>query len=226
MSHDVVIVGAGPNGLLMASELALAGVDAVVLERLPERSAQPKANGVVGRVVEALDRRGIYELFSGQEGPPRPAQRFMFGALPLDLTRLPGHSVHALPIPQRRMEELLEERAAALGVRIRRGNEVTAIHQTPDTVTIDVVGPTGPYRLDARYLVAADGGTSAIRKQLGIEFPGITDAPATSASQRPWPRRRPASWTCPASGGSRPRRSCAPRPGCSRTGCSNPASTA
>jgi 2-polyprenyl-6-methoxyphenol hydroxylase-like FAD-dependent oxidoreductase len=175
MSYDVVIVGAGPNGLLMASELALAGVDAVVLERLPEPSTQPKANGLVGRVVEALDRRGVYQLFSGHDGPPRPAQRFVFGALPLDLTRLPDHSVHALPIPQRRMEELLAERAGALGVRIRRGHEVTAIRQTPDTVTVDVLGPTGPHRLDTRYLVAADGGTSAIRKQLGIEFPGITD---------------------------------------------------
>jgi 2-polyprenyl-6-methoxyphenol hydroxylase-like FAD-dependent oxidoreductase len=175
MSHDVVIVGAGPNGLLMASELALAGVEAVVLERLPEPSTQPKANGLVGRVVEALDRRAVYQLFSGQDAPPRPAPRFMFGALPLDLTRLPDHALHALPIPQRRMEELLAERAGALGIPIRRGHEVTAIHQTPDTVTVDVLGPTGPYRLDTRYLVAADGGTSAIRKQLGIGFPGITD---------------------------------------------------
>jgi 2-polyprenyl-6-methoxyphenol hydroxylase-like FAD-dependent oxidoreductase len=175
MPYDVVIVGAGPNGLLMASELALAGVDAVVLERLPEPSTQPKANGMVGRVVEALDRRGVYQLFSGQDGPPRPAPRFMFGALPLDLARLPGHSVHALPIPQRRMEELLGERAGALGVPIRRGHEVTTIVQSPDAVTVDVLGPTGPYRLDTRYLVAADGGTSAVRRQLGIGFPGITD---------------------------------------------------
>ena len=175
MSHDVAIVGAGPNGLLMAGELALAGVDAVVLERLPEPPAQPKANGLVGRIVEALDRRGVYQLFSGQDGPPLPAPAFMFGALPLALTRLPDHSVHALPIPQRRMEELLTERAAALGVGIRRGHEVTAVGQTPDSVTVDVLGPDGPHRLEARYLVAADGGTSGIRKQLGIGFPGITD---------------------------------------------------
>ena len=175
MPYDVVIVGAGPNGLLMGSELALAGVGAVVLERLPEPAVRPKANGLVGRIVEALDRRDVYQLFSGQDGPPRPAPAFMFGALPLDLTRLPDHSVHALPIPQRRMEELLAERAGALGVEIRRGHDVTEIHQSPDTVTVAVIGPAGPYRLEARYLVAADGGTSAIRKQLGIEFPGITD---------------------------------------------------
>jgi 2-polyprenyl-6-methoxyphenol hydroxylase-like FAD-dependent oxidoreductase len=175
MSHDVVIVGAGPNGLLMAGELALAGVDAVVLERLPEPSGKPKANGLVGRVVEALDRRGVYQLFSDDDGPPRPVPRFMFGAIPLDLTPLPDHALYALPIPQRRMEEMLETRAVELGVRIRRGHEVTAVHQTPDAVNVDVLGPEGPYRLDARYLVAADGGTSAVRKQLGIGFPGITD---------------------------------------------------
>jgi 2-polyprenyl-6-methoxyphenol hydroxylase-like FAD-dependent oxidoreductase len=175
MSHDVVIVGAGPNGLLMASELALAGVHAVVLDRLPAPSSRPKANGLVGQVVEALDRRGLYELFSGHDGPPRPAPRFMFGALPMELTQFPDHSLHALPIPQRRLEELLAERAHALGVRIRRGHDMTAVVQSADTVTVDVLGPTGPYRLDTRYLVAADGGTSAVRRQLGIGFPGITD---------------------------------------------------
>ena len=184
MSPDVVIVGAGPNGLLMASELALAGVDAVVLERLTERSAKPKANGLVGRVVEALDRRGIYEQFSGHAGPPRPVPRFVFGAIPLELTALPDHPLHALGIPQRRMEELLEERASGLGVAVRRGHEVTGVHQSPDSVALDVVGPDGPYRLDARYVVAADGGASAIRKQLGIGFPGTTDNGFVSRSGR------------------------------------------
>jgi 2-polyprenyl-6-methoxyphenol hydroxylase-like FAD-dependent oxidoreductase len=182
MSHDVVIVGAGPNGLLMAIELALAGVDTVVLERLPEPSSRPKANGLVGRVVEALDRRGIYELFSGHDGPPHPVPQFIFGAIPLDLTSLQDHSLHALGIPQRRMEELLAERAGELGVAIRRGHEVTAVHQTLDAVSVEVRGPSGSYRLDARYLVAADGGTSAIRKQLDVGFPGTTDTGFVSRS--------------------------------------------
>jgi 2-polyprenyl-6-methoxyphenol hydroxylase-like FAD-dependent oxidoreductase len=184
MSPDVLIVGAGPNGLLMASELALAGVDALVLERLAEPATSPKANGLVGRVVEALDRRGIYQLFSGHDGPPRPVPRFIFGAIPLELSALPGHALHALGIPQRRMEELLAKRVDELGVAVRRGHEVTTVHQTPDSVTVDVLGPAGPYRLDARYLVAADGGTSAIRNQLGIGFPGITDTGFVSRSGR------------------------------------------
>ena len=81
MTTDVVIAGGGPNGLLMACELALAGVRVVVLERLPERATAPKANGLVGRVVQALDYRGLYERFSGRGGPPLPAPGFQFGAL-------------------------------------------------------------------------------------------------------------------------------------------------
>ena len=205
MSHDVVIVGAGPNGLLMAGELALAGVGAVVLERLPEPSTQPKANGLVGRVVEALDRRGIYELFSGHDGAPRPVPRFPFGAIPLDLAPIPDHSLYALPIPQRRMEDLLAQRARALGVEIRRGHEVTALHETAGTVTVDVLGPAGPYRLDARTwwprtVVRATSASSSASGSPGSPTTGSSLAPATSASPRPWPRRRPASWTCPTSG--------------------------
>jgi 2-polyprenyl-6-methoxyphenol hydroxylase-like FAD-dependent oxidoreductase len=175
MIHDVVIVGAGPNGLLMAGELALAGVKPIVLERRLEPTDEPRANGLVGRVVEALDRRGIYQLFSGQDGPPRPVPQFAFGAIPLDLSALSGHALYALPIPQRRMEELLARRAADLGVPIRRGHEVTAVDQTADAVTVEVTGSEGRYELAARFLVAADGGTSGVRKQLGIGFPGITD---------------------------------------------------
>jgi 2-polyprenyl-6-methoxyphenol hydroxylase-like FAD-dependent oxidoreductase len=173
--HDVVIVGAGPNGLLLAGELAMAGLDPVVLERLPEPSARPKANGLVGRVVQALDQRGLYTLFSGQSGPPQPVPRFAFGALPLDLSGQPDHALYALAIPQRRLEELLAQRAAELGVAVRRSHEVTAVRQTPDHVTVTVTGPDGPGELVARYLVAADGGRSAVRKQVGIGFPGITD---------------------------------------------------
>ena len=87
MATDVVIAGGGPNGLLMACELALADVRVVVLERLLERPTAPKANGLVGRVVQALDYRGLYERFSGGNTPPVPAPGFQFGALPLPARR-------------------------------------------------------------------------------------------------------------------------------------------
>jgi 2-polyprenyl-6-methoxyphenol hydroxylase-like FAD-dependent oxidoreductase len=184
MNTDVVIVGAGPNGLLMACELALAGVRPVVLERLPEPATTPKANGLVGRVVQALDYRGLYQRFARSDAPPAPAPGFQFGALPLALSTIDGHALYTLPVPQRRMEELLEERARELGVHIRRGHEVTALRQDADQVTVDVLGPAGESALTARFLVAADGGRSTVRKQCGIEFPGITDDSFVSRSGR------------------------------------------
>jgi len=179
---DVAIIGGGPNGLLLACELALAGVHPVVLERLPERATMPKANGMVGRVVPALDRRGLYERISGGAGPPVPAPGFQFGGLWLPVSALEDNPMYVLPIPQRRLEQLLEERAAELGVEIRRGHALVALDQTPDHVTAEVESPRGRYELTARYLVGADGGRSTVRKQCGIGFPGSTDRGFVSRS--------------------------------------------
>jgi 2-polyprenyl-6-methoxyphenol hydroxylase-like FAD-dependent oxidoreductase len=150
MTTDVVIAGGGPNGLLMACELALAGVRVVVLERLPERATAPKANGLVGRVVQALDYRGLYERFSGRGGPPVPVPGFQFGALPLGLSALDSNALYALPVPQRRMEELLEQRARELGAQIRRGHELLAMRQTAGSVSVDVQGPEERYEIAAK----------------------------------------------------------------------------
>jgi 2-polyprenyl-6-methoxyphenol hydroxylase-like FAD-dependent oxidoreductase len=175
MDADVVIVGAGPNGLMLACELALAGVRAVVLESLSVPSDVPKANGLVGQVVRLVDRRGLYEPLGGGTEPPTPnSAYFMFAALPLDLSLLSDSPIYTLAVVQRRMVEVLEERASELGVRIRRGHQVTGLAQDDDAVTVDVSGPDGDHRLTARYLVGADGAHSVTRKAAGIEFPGIT----------------------------------------------------
>ncbi|GAA4595050.1 FAD-dependent monooxygenase [Planotetraspora phitsanulokensis] len=174
MPIDVVIAGAGPNGLMLACELALAGVRPLVLERLSGPSGEQRANGLVGQVVRMLDRRGLHERLSGTTAPPSPAPAFMFGAFPLDLAALSDNPVYLLMVPQRRIEEMLAERAAELGVEIRRGHELTGLTQDSGAVTVEVAGPAGPYRIEARFLVGADGGHSVVRKLAGIGFPGVT----------------------------------------------------
>ncbi|WP_182908794.1 FAD-dependent monooxygenase [Microbispora sp. H13382] len=174
MTEDVVIAGAGPNGLMLACELRLAGVRPIVLERLRGRTEENRANGLVGQVVRALDRRGLYERLSGSAEPPRPSPAFVFGAMPLDLSRLDDNPMYGLPVPQRRIEQALEERARELGVEIRRGHELTGLSQDADGVTTEIAGPEGGYRLRTRYLVGADGGHSVTRKLCGIGFPGVT----------------------------------------------------
>ncbi|MFC5266289.1 FAD-dependent monooxygenase [Kribbella qitaiheensis] len=174
MIADVVIAGAGPNGLMLACELSLAGVHPIVLERLPERSEEPRANGLVGQVVRMLDRRGLYERLKGDLVPPAPVPAFTFGALPLELSGLDDNPLYILGVPQRRIEEVLQERALELGVEIRRGRELANLSQTPDAVTVEVAGPDGSYELQTRYLVGADGGRSLTRKLAGIDFPGVT----------------------------------------------------
>ncbi|WP_049657122.1 FAD-dependent monooxygenase [Kitasatospora sp. MY 5-36] len=174
MNSDVVIVGAGPVGLFLAGELALAGIRPVVLDRLPARSGEQKANGLVGQVLRLLDHRGLHQPLSGVPGAPRPVPRFVFGAFPLELHRLDRNPLHAVPVPQHRIEEVLEERLLDLGVTVRRDREVTGLRQDPTGVTVDVQGPDGAGQLRARYLVGADGGRSTVRKLAGIGFPGVT----------------------------------------------------
>jgi 2-polyprenyl-6-methoxyphenol hydroxylase-like FAD-dependent oxidoreductase len=175
MDAEVVIAGAGPNGLMLATELLLAGVRPIVLEQLAVPSAEPKANGLVGQVVRMLDRRGLYERLSGTADPPKPQPGFMFGAMPLHLTTLEENPVYILPVLQRRIEEVLQERALELGAEIRRGHELTGFSQDADSVTVDIAGPDGAYQLRTRYLVGADGGRSLTRKLAGIDFPGVTN---------------------------------------------------
>jgi 2-polyprenyl-6-methoxyphenol hydroxylase-like FAD-dependent oxidoreductase len=98
----------------------------------------------------------------------------MFAAFPLNLAALPDNPLYLLMVPQRRIVQMLMERADELGIEVRRGHEVTGLAQDRDTVTVEVSGPAGPYRVETRFLVGADGGRSAVRKAAGIDFPGVT----------------------------------------------------
>lgn len=172
--HPVVIAGAGPNGLMLACELALAGVRPVVLDALPGPSAEPKANGLVGQVVRMLDLRGLYGTFTGEDGPPRPIPAWMFSGMQLKFLGLSDNPMNAMLMPQPRLVRLLEKRARDLGVDLRWGHRLTGVRPDGDGVTATVAADGGDYTMSGDYLVGADGGRSFVRKSVGIGFPGTT----------------------------------------------------
>ncbi|MFG1804314.1 FAD-dependent monooxygenase [Micromonospora carbonacea] len=194
---DVLIAGAGPNGLMLACELALAGLRPVVLERRDTLGGEPRANGLVGQVVRLLDRRGLYTRLSGGNTPPAPQPAFTFGAFPLDLTVLADNPHYVLGVPQAQLQATLAARAAELGVELRHGHDVVDLRQRPDAVEVHLADGT---QLTARFLVGADGGRSTVRRLVGIDFPGVTDDRSTSRTATV---AVPASFLDPATGGLR-----------------------
>jgi 2-polyprenyl-6-methoxyphenol hydroxylase-like FAD-dependent oxidoreductase len=171
---DLVISGAGPNGLMLACELALAGIRSVVLDALPGPSSEPKANGLVGQVVRMLDMRGLYREFTGDDDPPHPAYGWMFAAMALNFLGVPDNPMYLLPMQQPRLVRLLEKRARDLGVDVRWGHELIGLRPDPESVALTVSSPEREYGIAAGYLVGADGGRSLVRKTVGIDFPGTT----------------------------------------------------
>jgi 2-polyprenyl-6-methoxyphenol hydroxylase-like FAD-dependent oxidoreductase len=168
---DVAIVGAGPVGLLLAGELAARDVRVLVLERSDEPSPIAKANGIVGHSALELARRGV---FAGTGLRVVSPPRFLFGPLELDLGVGPRNPLHILPVPQRRLEELLARRAMRQGAELCRGVEVTGFAQDGAGVSLDIRGGDGATMVEARYLVGCDGARSLVRKHAGIGFPGFT----------------------------------------------------
>lgn len=165
--HAVVVAGGGPTGLMLAGELALAGVDAVIVERRASQDLDgSRAGGLHARTIEVLDQRGIAERFLSA-GQVHPA--LFFSQVPLDLGDFPSRHNHLLALWQRDFEHILAGWVDELGARILREREVLGFAQDDDGVDVEVAGGE-PLR--ARYLVGCDGGRSVVRKAAGIEFPG------------------------------------------------------
>ncbi|MFJ7418623.1 FAD-dependent monooxygenase [Streptomyces uncialis] len=168
MDTDVIVVGAGPTGLMLASELRLGGADVIVVERLAERSWESRGIGFTARAAEVFHQRGLLERLENTE----ITRQGHFGGLPVDYGVLEGSHFGVRGAPQYKIEEMLEKRALELGVSVHRGFRVTGLADTGDGVTATVEGPDGRAEYAARYLVGCDGGRSTVRKLAGFGFPG------------------------------------------------------
>ncbi|MFJ6939957.1 FAD-dependent monooxygenase [Streptomyces sp. NPDC101132] len=169
---DVIVVGAGPTGLMLAGELRLNGVSVIVLDKLAEPIQESRALGFSARTIEEFAQRGLISRF-GEVGVIPVGH---FGGVPLDYQVLEGGSYGARGIPQARTEGILGGWARELGAEVRRGVEVTGLEQDADGVTVTGTAADGTVTLRARHVVGADGARSIVRKLAGIDFPGTEPA--------------------------------------------------
>jgi 2-polyprenyl-6-methoxyphenol hydroxylase-like FAD-dependent oxidoreductase len=165
--HEVVIAGGGPTGLMLAGELALAGVDVAIVERRPNQDLPgSRAGGLQSRTIEVLDQRGIADRFLA-EG--QIAQVAGFGMIRLDIGDFPTRHPYGLGLWQKHIERILAGWVSELGVQIRYGAELAGFTEDDTGVDVTLIGGG---RARARYLVGCDGGRSLVRQLAGIEFPG------------------------------------------------------
>jgi len=165
--HAVVIAGGGPTGLMLAGELALAGVDVVIVERRASQDVDgSRAGGLHSRTIEVLDQRGIADRFLA-EGQAMQIQGFV--GIPLDISDFPTRHNYGLALWQSDFERILAAWVSELAVPIHHEREVTGFAQ--DDTGVDVELSDGQ-SLRADYLVGCDGGRSVVRKAAGVDFVG------------------------------------------------------
>ncbi|MFC9914449.1 FAD-dependent monooxygenase [Streptomyces sp. NPDC127197] len=165
---DILIVGAGPTGLMLAGELRLGGVSVTVLEKNAEPMQFSRALGFSARTIEEFAQRGLTTRFG--EVQVIPAGHF--GGVPLDYQVIEGGSYGARGVPQSRTEAVLGGWAAELGAQVRRGVEVTGLESDADGVRVRAVDAQGEREITARYVVGCDGARSTVRTLAGIDYPG------------------------------------------------------
>ena len=165
--HSVVIVGGGPTGMMLAGELALAGVDVAIVERRANQDlVGMRAGGLLARTIEILDMRGIADRFLSQ-GQIVPHSGYAW--IPLDIGGLPSRHSYALGLWQNHIERIMAAWVGELPVAMYREREVTAFAQDETGVSVAL---SDGQSLHAQYLVGCDGGRSLVRKAAGIDFPG------------------------------------------------------
>jgi 2-polyprenyl-6-methoxyphenol hydroxylase-like FAD-dependent oxidoreductase len=162
MIRDVVIVGGGPTGLMLACELRLAGVAVTMLERLAEPDGLSKSLDLGSRAIDLLDYRGLLGRFRDRAQSFSPAA-VAVGWTPQDLTGLKRDHAKLLVIEQARVEELLEERAIELGAALRWGHTPLGLELDRDGLRLEVRDPNGDYQLVTRFLVGCDGEQDVVR---------------------------------------------------------------
>lgn len=166
---DVIVVGGGPTGMMLAGELRLWDVHVLVLEKELEPPAYVRSLGLHVRSIEVMDQRGLLERFLAH-GQRYPLGGGFFAAIDKPAPdRLDTAHGYVLGIPQPVTDRLLAEHAAELGAEIRRGCELAGLSQDEQGVSAELADGT---QLRARYLVGCDGGRSTVRKLLGVGFPG------------------------------------------------------
>jgi len=171
---DVLIVGAGPTGLALATSLQLAGVDHMLIDALPDASNTSRAAVVHAQTLETLEALGVVDQLKADG---LLLSKFMVrdgetALLEVDFNRLPTAYPYTLMIPQNRTEAILTDRLRALGGSVRREHRVLALLQDRDGVTTKVATPDGERELRSRYVVGADGMHSVVRQSTSIEFAG------------------------------------------------------
>lgn len=168
VTAPVIVVGAGPTGLMLAGELRLAGADVTLIDRLPEPAGESRGLGFTPRTMETFAQRGLLERFGDITTSPYGH----FGGIPVDFSVLPGAHFAVKDVPQDRTEAVLGEWLAGMGVRVLRDHELAGLSQDAGGVNVNIGTPNGSRLLRCSYLIGCDGGRSTVRRLGGFDFPG------------------------------------------------------